>query len=91
MDTSLAYCVNDLQLLSGDKMFAKAGPSNILQWTGGLSHGILLHLVVSNHRYQILIWLVLTFLDLTKKVDLAGFHAQRSFQDHLHVFDKLYK
>ena len=41
MNTSLAYCVNDLQLLSGDKMFAKAGPSNTLQSTGGLSHGIL--------------------------------------------------
>ena len=41
MNTSLAYCVNDLQLFSGDKMFAKAGPSNTLQSTGGLSHGIL--------------------------------------------------
>ena len=33
--------MNDMQLLSGDKMFAKAGPSNTLQSTGGLSHGIL--------------------------------------------------
>ena len=48
-----------------------------------------LRLVLSNQRYQILIWLVLTLLDLTKKVDLADFHVQRSFQDHLHVFDKL--
>ena len=32
--------MNDLQLLSGDKMFAKAGLSNTLQSTGGLSHGI---------------------------------------------------
>ena len=39
MNTSLAYCVNDLQLLLGDKMFPKDGPS--LQLTGGLSHGIL--------------------------------------------------
>ena len=41
MNTCLASCVNDLQLLSGDKMFAKAGPSNALQSTGGLSHGTL--------------------------------------------------
>ena len=46
-------------------------------------------LVVNNQRYQILIWLFLTLLNLTKKVDLADFHEQRSFQDHLHVFDKL--
>ena len=41
MNTSLVYCANDLQLLSGNKMFAKAGPSNTLQLSGGLSHGIL--------------------------------------------------
>ena len=41
MNISLANCMNDMQLLSGDKMFAKAGPSNTLQSTGGLSHGIL--------------------------------------------------
>ena len=41
MNTSLAYCVNDVQLLSGDKMFSKARPSNSLQSPGGLSHGIL--------------------------------------------------
>ena len=41
MSTSLAYCANDLQFLSGDKLFPKAGTSNTLQSTGGLSHGIL--------------------------------------------------
>ena len=41
MNTSLAYRVNDFQLLSGDKIFAKTGRSNTLQSTGGLSHGIL--------------------------------------------------
>ena len=32
--------MNDLQLLSGNNMFTEAGPSNILQLTGGLSFSV---------------------------------------------------
>ena len=64
MNTSLAYCVNDLQLLSGDKMFAKTGLSNTLQSTGGLSHGIL----SSFGRNQSMI----------SDFDLAGLNSPRS-------------
>ena len=39
MNTSLAYCENDLQLLFGDNMLTRAGPSNVLQSAGGHSHG----------------------------------------------------
>ena len=64
MNTSLAYCVNDLQLLSGDKMFAKSGPSNTLQSTEGLSH-VILSLVGSKQS---------TIPDF----DLAGLNSPRS-------------
>ena len=74
------------QILGGGKSTAVLEPAIITL----CSHmAYCFRLVVSNQRYQILIWVVLTLLDLTKKVDLADFHAQRSFQDHLHVFDKL--
>ena len=89
MNTSLAYCVNDLQLLSGDKMFTKAGPSNTLQLTGELSHGILSSFGSKQSTIQDFDLTGLNSPQSDKKEDLADFHVQRSFQDHLHVFDKL--
>ena len=77
-------------MLPGDNNFTKAGPSNILQSSEGLSCVVEYSFRNNNPQYQILVWHVAFHLCLTKKLDSTDFRGKRTFRDHLHAFDRLW-